>query len=33
VAVLARAHQDLVWARQQDANRLRSLLREFFRPR
>jgi transposase len=30
VAVLARAHQDLVWARRQDANRLRSLLREFF---
>lgn len=30
VGVLARAHQDMVWARQQDANRLRSLLREFF---
>lgn len=30
VSVLARAHQDLIWARQQDANRLRSLLREFF---
>lgn len=30
VAVLARAHQDMVWARTQDANRLRSLLREFF---
>ena len=30
VSVLARAHQDLVWARQQDTNRLRSLLREFF---
>lgn len=30
VAVLARAHQDTVWARQQDFNRLRSLLREFF---
>jgi transposase len=29
VAVLARAHQDQVWARTQDANRLRSLLREF----
>ena len=28
--VLARAHQDAVWARQQTANRLRSLLREFF---
>jgi len=30
VGVLARAHQDAVWARVQDANRLRSLLREFF---
>jgi len=30
VSVLARAHQDMVWARTQDANRLRSLLREFF---
>lgn len=30
VSVLARAHQDLVWARQADTNRLRSLLREFF---
>ncbi len=30
VGVLARAHQDLIWARQQDTNRLRSLLREFF---
>jgi transposase len=30
VSVLARAHQDQVWARQQDTNRLRSLLREFF---
>jgi transposase len=30
VRVLARAHQDAIWARQQDANRLRSLLREFF---
>lgn len=30
VGVLARAHQDMVWARQQDANRLRSLLREFY---
>ena len=28
--MLARAHQDMVWARQQDTNRLRSLLREFF---
>jgi len=28
--VLARAHQDAVWARQQTGNRLRSLLREFF---
>lgn len=30
VRVLARAHQDQIWARQQDTNRLRSLLREFF---
>lgn len=30
VSVLARAHQDMIWARQQDTNRLRSLLREFF---
>jgi transposase len=30
VRVLARAHQDAVWARQQTTNRLRSLLREFF---
>jgi hypothetical protein len=30
IKVLARAHQDMVWARQQDANRLRSLLREYF---
>ncbi len=30
VTVLARAHQDQVWARQQDTNRLRSLLREFY---
>jgi transposase len=30
IGVLARAHQDMVWARTQDANRLRSLLREFF---
>jgi transposase len=30
ISVLARAHQDMVWARTQDANRLRSLLREFF---
>jgi transposase len=28
--VLARAHQDAVWARKQTSNRLRSLLREFF---
>lgn len=28
--VLARAHQDAVWHRQQTANRLRSLLREYF---
>lgn len=28
--VLARAHQDAVWQRQQTANRLRSLLREYF---
>jgi transposase len=30
VNVLARAHQDLIWSRRQDTNRLRSLLREFF---
>ncbi|MFJ3713787.1 IS110 family transposase [Streptomyces sp. NPDC090053] len=30
VAVLARAHQDAVWNRQQIANQLRSLLREYF---
>ncbi|MEV0649987.1 IS110 family transposase [Phytomonospora sp. NPDC050363] len=30
IAVLARAHQDAVWNRQQIANQLRSLLREFF---
>ncbi|MGZ2359953.1 IS110 family transposase [Streptomyces sp. 372A] len=30
VAVLARAHQDAVWNRQQVANQLRSLLREYF---
>lgn len=30
IKVLARAHQDMVWARQQDTNRLRSLLREFY---
>ncbi len=30
VRVLARAHQDAVWHRQQTANRLRSLLREYF---
>ena len=30
MSVLARAHQDQVWARQQDTNRLRSLLREYF---
>jgi len=30
VSVLARTHQDLVWARQRDTNRLRSLLREYF---
>jgi transposase len=28
--VLARAHQDAIWTRQQTGNRLRSLLREFF---
>ena len=28
--VLARAHQDAIWARQQISNRLRSLLREFY---
>jgi transposase len=30
VRVLARAHQDAIWARQQTANQLRSLLRQFF---
>lgn len=30
VAVLARAHQDAIWDRQQMANRLRSHLREYF---
>ncbi|MEW1693814.1 IS110 family transposase [Streptomyces sp. NPDC091265] len=30
VGVLARAHQDAVWNRQQIANQLRSLLREYF---
>lgn len=30
VRVLARAHQDAVWHRQQTANRLRSLLHEYF---
>ncbi len=30
VAVLARAGQDAVWQRQQAANQLRSLLREYF---
>lgn len=30
IAVLARAGQDTVWARQQVANQLRSLLREYF---
>jgi transposase len=30
IKVLARAHQDMIWARQQDANRLRSLLRQFY---
>ncbi|MER5619143.1 IS110 family transposase [Streptomyces sp. NPDC002215] len=30
VAVLARAHQDAVWNRQQIANQLRSLLREYY---
>jgi transposase len=30
VRILARAHQDAIWARAQDVNRLRSLLREFF---
>jgi hypothetical protein len=32
IAVLARAQQDAVWNRQQLANQLRSLLREFFPP-
>lgn len=31
IAVLARAHQDAVWNRQQIANQLRSLLREYYR--
>ena len=30
VRVLARAHQDAIWARQQTGNQLRSLLRQFF---
>src|SRR5690349_5443000 len=30
VAVLAQAHQDAVWSRQQVCNQLRSLLREYF---
>lgn len=30
IAVLARAHQDAVWNRQQIANQLRSLLREYY---
>ncbi len=30
IAVLARAHQDAIWTGRRDANRLRSLLREFF---
>jgi transposase len=30
IGVLARAHQDAVWTRTRDVNRLRSLLREFF---
>jgi transposase len=30
IGVLARAHQDAVWTRVRDVNRLRSLLREFF---
>ncbi len=30
IAVLARAQQDAVWSRQQPANQLRSLLREYF---
>jgi hypothetical protein len=30
IAVLARAHQDAVWGRQQLANQLRSLLREYY---
>jgi transposase len=30
IGVLARAHQDAVWTRARDVNRLRSLLREFF---
>ena len=30
IAVLARAHQDAVWGRQQVANQLRSLLREYY---
>lgn len=30
IKVLARAHKDLIWARQRQANRLRNLLREFY---
>jgi transposase len=30
IKVLARAHKDLIWSRQRQANRLRNLLREFY---
>lgn len=30
IKVLARAHKDLIWSRQRQVNRLRSLLREFY---
>jgi transposase len=30
IKVLARAHKDLIWARQRQGNRLRNLLREFY---
>lgn len=33
IEVLAWGHQQLVWARQRQANMLRSALRAFFRPR
>jgi len=30
IKVLARAHKDMIWARQRQANRIRNLLREFY---